>query len=193
MNMSVNVRGMGSRRWWLNLAGAASVLAVLLAVVLLLPALNRAVPLSRGNVATKRHDVAAGVSVLPPVGGLIAKTTHSGEESGSVLFLVGPAVYVVSVQPYDGDLAGATVQLKIKIQGMRGYQVTSGDVPLVTRSGIPGVGGSFTAPGRLGRFAAFRVPGHAIEVTVNGSDGDLAQALQRIDESIASITYEGGE
>jgi hypothetical protein len=166
---------------------------VLLAVAYLLPAINRAVPLTKTHVAARRHDVAAGVSVIPPPGGLTAKTTRSGDESGSVLFLVGPALYVISVEPYDGDLEGASVQLKTKIQSMRGYQVTSGDVPLVTRSGIRGLGGSFTAPGRLGRFAVFVVPGHIIEVTLNGSDGDLAVALQRIDESVASIAYEGAQ
>lgn len=180
----------GAQRWWRNLAGGAAVLAALLTVVFGLPAIDRAVPSSVAAAAAKRHDIAAGVSVIPPAGGLLAKTARSSGKAGSVLFLVGPARYVVSVQPFDGDLEGATAQLKSKIQGMRGYQVTSGDDPLVTRSGIRGLAGSFTAPGRIGRYVALLVPGHTIEVTVNGSESDLASALQRIDESIASISYE---
>ncbi len=182
---------MVAQRWWRNLAGAVAVLAVLLAIVVGLPAIDRAVPAGKAAAATKRHDIAGGVSVIPPAGGLLAKTARSGSKSGSVLFLVGPARYVVAVQPFHGDLAGATLALKTKIQGMRGYQVTSGDDPLVTRSGIRGLSGSFTAPGRIGRYAAFTVPGHSIEVTVNGSEGDLAEALDRIDESIDSISYSG--
>lgn len=182
---------MVAHRWWSNLAGAVSVLAALLTVVFGLPAIDRAVPYSIAAAATKRHDIAAGVSVIPPAGGLLAKTARSGSKSGSVLFLVGPARYVVSVRLCTGDLKGASNELKTKIQAMRGYQVTSGDDPLVTRSGIRGLAGSFTAPGRIGRYAAFLVSGHCIDVTVNGAEADLAQALQRIDDSIGSIAYDG--
>jgi hypothetical protein len=183
---------MVAQRWWGNLFAATSVLAALLTIVFILPAIDRAVPASVAAAATKRHDIAAGISVLPPTGGLLARAARSGSTSGSVLYLVGPARYVVSVRPYDGDLAGATAALKTRIQGMRGYQATSGDIPLVTRSGIRGLTGGFTAPGRIGRYAVFTVPGRTIEVTVTGSEGDLGPALDRIDESIASIA-DGGD
>jgi hypothetical protein len=182
---------MVAQRWWGNLFGATTVLAALLTIVFVLPAIDRAIPSSGADAATKRHDIAAGVSVIPPAGGLLARTAHSGSKAGSVLFLVGPARYVVSVRPYRGDLAGAATALKSRIQDMRGYQVTSGDESLATRSGIPGLTGSFTAPGRIGRYAAFTVPGHTVEVTVNGSEGDLSAALEVIDDSIASIAYSG--
>jgi hypothetical protein len=60
---------------------------------------------------------------------------------------------------------------------------------MVTESGLQGMTASFTAPGRTGRFAVFLVAGLVIEVTVTGSEADLAAALLRVDESIATIAH----
>lgn len=182
---------MVAHRWWGNLAGALSVLGALLTVVFGLPALDRAVPADRALASAQRREVAAGVTVVPPVGAFIAKASKSESGNGSVLFLVGPARYVIAVSPFDGDLTAANDKLKTRIQAMRGYQVTAGEQPLVTKGGITGVAGTFTAPGRVGRYAAFVVPGHIVEVTITGSEADLAPALKRIDESVASISYGG--
>lgn len=179
-------------RWWLNLAGAGSVLAALLTVVFGLPALERAVPAQRAVATAHRHEIAAGVTVIPPAGALIAKRSRTGPGEGSVLFLIGPARFVIAVEPFEGDLQAASGKLRTKIQSMRGYQITAGEAPLVTLSGLSGLAGSFTAPGRIGRFAAFIAPGHIIEVTINGSEGGLQQSLMLIDQSIASLSY-GGE
>jgi hypothetical protein len=184
----------GPHRWWLNLAGSASVLAALLAVVFGLPALDRAVPVSKSALAaTQRQEIAGGVSVIPPAGSVISKKTRSDAAAGSVLFLVGPAKYVIAVSPFDGDITAGATRLRDKIQAMRGYQITAGEEPKVTASGLTGQAGTFTAPGRVGRFAAFLAPGHLIEVTVTGSDADLRQALDRVDESMLSLEYGGGK
>jgi len=82
--------------------------------------------------------------------------------------------------------------LRTKIQSMRGYQVTGPNSPVVTSSGLSGLGSEFTAPGRSGRFIAFVVPGRVVEVTVNVSETDFQQALLPIDASIASIFWTGG-
>ncbi len=182
---------MGSR-WWHNLLGGLSVVATLLAVVFALPALNRAVPADH-TTSAQRHTIAMGVSVVPPLGSLIAKQSRSNS-GGSILFLIGPARYVVAVAPFDGDLPAASVRLKTKIQGMRGYQVTSGESSMSTDSGLRGLGGTFTAPGRSGRYVAFVAPGSAIEVTITSSDSDsFQQELLSIDRSVASIRYGGGD
>jgi hypothetical protein len=181
-------------RWWRNLGGSASVLGALLIVVFGLPALDRAVPVSKQAAASAtRHDIAGGISVIPPVGALISKRTRAGAEEGTVLFLIGPARYVVAVSRFDGDLPAASAKLKDKIQNMRGYQVTTGDQPTVTASGLPGRAGTFTAPGRIGRYAAYLAPGHLVEVTVTGSESDLRMALDRVDESMLTIAYGGGK
>jgi hypothetical protein len=95
----------------------------------------------------------------------------------------------VAVERFEGDLSTATRRLRAKIQSMRGYQVTVGQFPVVTETGLSGLGSTFTAPGRSGRYIAFLAPGHAIEVTVNVSATDFQQALSPIDESIASISW----
>jgi len=180
---------MGAHRWWRNLAGAVSVLGALLIVVFGLPAIDRAVPVNPDSATARRREVAGGVTVIPPAGALIAKTSRSGPKEGSILFLIGPARYVMAVAPFEGDLPAAYGRLRTKIQSMRGYQVTAGEEPIVTKSGLKGLTAGFTAPGRTGRFAVFLAPGLAIEVTVTGSEADLAQALLRVDESIATIAY----
>jgi len=178
-------------RWERNLLGGAAVLAAILSIVVVLPAIDRVVPADRAAHA-QRHTIVDGISVIPPTGALIAKRTHEGPTSGAVLFLIGPARYVISVEPFEGDLANASQRLRTKIQSMRGYQVTGPNSPVVTSSGLSGLGSEFTAPGRSGRFIAFVVPGRVVEVTVNVSETDFQQALLPIDASIASIFWTGG-
>jgi len=173
-----------------NLLGGAAVLAVILGIAFVLPAIDRAVPAGRG-VPALRHTIADGISVVPPTGALIAKRTRAGPASGSIMFLIGPARYVISVEPFDGDAAKASQRLRTKIQNMRGYQVTGPESPVVTDSGLSGLGSDFTAPGRSGRYVAFVVPGRAVEVTVNVSETDFEQACLPIDASIASISWNG--
>jgi hypothetical protein len=180
---------MMAHRWGRNLLGAAAVLATILVVVFGLPAIDRAIPANRSAPA-QRHEIADGVSVIPPTGSLITNKSRNGPATGSVLFLIGPARYVVSVEPFDGDLDAAATRLRTKIQSMRGYQVTAGETALTTDSGLQGRGGSFTAPGRSGRYIAFIAPGCAVEVTVNVSETEFQQELLSIDESIASLAYQ---
>lgn len=175
-------------RWWRNLAAAGSVLVIILSVCMGLPMLERVVPVDRNDIP-QRQEVAAGVTVVPPIGSLLSKRLRPEPDEGSILFLVGPARYVVAVSPFDGDLEAATVRLRTKIQSMRGYQVTSPEHEVTTRTGLHGLGSTFTAPGRSGRYVAFVAPGHAIEVTINSSETDFQRALNRIDESVASISH----
>ena len=174
-----------------NLLGGAAVLATILAIVFVLPAIDRAIPADRAAPA-QRHTIAEGISVVPPTGALIAKRTRAGPATGSILFLIGPARLVIAVEPFQGEVASASGRLRTKIQSMRGYQVTGPESLVVTATGLTGLGSEFTAPGRSGRYIAFVVPGRAIEVTVTVSETDFQQALVPIDASIASIAWTGG-
>ena len=182
---------MAGDRWERNLLSGAAVLASVLAIIFVLPAVDRAIPANPAT-PTERYIVGDGISVIPPTGALIAKRTREGPDTGSILFLIGPARYVISVESFDGDLATASGRLRTKIQNMRGYQVTTPESPMVTDSGLLGLGGAFTAPGRHGRFIAFVAPGRMIEVTVTVSQTDFQQALLPIEASIASIEWTGG-
>lgn len=153
-----------------------------------LPILEQIMPIASSDTAD-RQEVAAGVTVIPPAGALLSKRLRSGSGQGSILFLVGPARYVVAVAPFDGDVRAASTRLRTKIQSMRGYQVTSAEYEVSTASGLSGLGSTFTAPGRSGRFIAFVAAGHIIEVTINSAESDFHQELSSIDQSIASIRH----
>ncbi|NUT36267.1 MAG: hypothetical protein HOV79_24690 [Hamadaea sp.] len=163
-------------------------MAVILFVAWGLPALNRLVPAGKDLVGGKAYAVAAGVTVTPPEQAEIDPTsTRPGGERGTVLFLLGPVRYVIVVNPFDGTLAEAAEKLRTKITGTRGYQVTGAEDPVQTATGLSGVQGSYTAPGRLGRYAVFLSRGRSIEVTVSGAQTELTNHMTGIEASIASI------
>jgi hypothetical protein len=170
-----------------NLAGSVAVLAILLFVAWGLPAINRMVP-GESTVGGRAYIVGAGVVVIPPEQAELDLTnSRPGADRGTALFLIGPVRYVIVVGPFTDDLAAAAAKLRAKITGTRGYQVTGAEDPAATGSGLTGVQGSYSAPGRLGRYAVFLSKGRSIEVTVSGSQPELANLMIGIEASIASI------
>lgn len=185
-------RTMVAHRLVRNLLGGAAVLAALLLVVFGLPAINRAVPTDR-SLAGRLYEVGAGVSVQPPPGARVdASRTRPGQERAAVLFLVGDVRYAIVVQPFGGQIAEAADKLRTKIKATQGYQVTGEEGAVDTASGLSGVAGGYTAPGRCGRYAVFLADGRSIEVTVSGAQLELQRELAGIDDSISSIRYGGG-
>jgi hypothetical protein len=173
-----------------NLAGSAAVLSALLVVVFGLPALNRAMPVDRAVVGDERYEVSQAVTVLPPAGARIdVSKTRPSADRGTVLFLVGPVRYVIVVTEYSGEIREAAAKLRSKIQATRGYQITAGEDAIATSSGLTGLAGGYTAPGRCGRYAVFLIDDVSIEVSVSGAELELQHALSAIERSIASITY----
>jgi len=171
-----------------NLASSVAVLAVILFVAWGLPAINRLVPAGHDTIGGKAYAVGAGVVVVPPEQAEIDPSkTRPGTDRGTVLFLVGPVRYVIVVAPFVGALSDAAGKLREKITGTRGYQVTGADDPVTTAGGLNGLQGSYSAPGRLGRYAVFLSKGRSIEVTVSGAQSELANQMAGIEASIASI------
>jgi len=171
-----------------NLASSVAVLAVILFVAFGLPAINRMVPAGSDQVGGRAYGVGAGVTVVPPPDARIDLTsTRPGNDRGTVLFLLGPVRYVIVVTPFSGSIDEAAGKLRTKITSTRGYQVTDGEHPYTTAGGLTGIQGCYSAPGRLGRYAVFLSDGRSIEVTVSGSEGELAAQMAQIEASIASI------
>jgi len=171
-----------------NLASSVAVLAVILFVAWGLPAINRMVPAGESTVGGRAYAVGAGVVVIPPDQAELDLTnTRPGTDRGTVLFLIGPVRYVIVVAPFTGDLTEAAAKLRAKITGTRGYQVTGAEDAVTTSGGLAGVQGSYSAPGRLGRYDVFLSESRSIEVTVSGSQPDLASLMTGIEASIASI------
>jgi hypothetical protein len=130
--------------------------------------------------------------VVPPRGAVLDVTgTRPGDREATALFRLGPIRYAIAVRPYDGTLATAAARLRQRITGTPGYQVTGEQFAVATGSGITGLQGGYTAPGRGGRYAVFVAAGRIIEVTVSGSDLDLGRTLPAVEASTRTLRVTG--
>ncbi|MFI5495312.1 hypothetical protein [Actinoplanes sp. NPDC051859] len=173
-----------------NLLGAVALVAALSGLAFGLPALNHALPADRAVPTDRPYAIGGGVTVVPPPGARIDVTeTRPANDSGTVLFRLGPVRYLVSVQPYHGTLPTAVARLRQRITGTSGYQVTGTELTVATASGLTGLQGGYSGPGRGGRYAVFVTAGRAIEVTVSGDDLDLGRTLPVIDASTGTLTF----
>ena len=167
---------------------SVAVLGVILFVAFGLPAINRLVPTGNDKVGGRAYGVGGGVTVIPPHNASIdPASTRPGNDRGTALFLfLGPVRYVIVVSPFTGSVEDAAAKLRTKITATRGYQVTNDEHPYATAGGLNGVQGCYSAPGRLGRYAVLLSRDRSIEVTVSGTEGELAGQMAQI-EHIASI------
>lgn len=171
-----------------NLMSSVAVLGVILFVAFGLPAINRLVPTGNDKVGGRAYGIGGGVTVIPPQNASIdPASTRPGNDRGTVLFLLGPVRYVIVVSPFTGSVEDAAAKLRTKITATRGYQVTNDEHSYTTAGGLTGVQGCYSAPGRLGRYAVLLSQGRSIEVTVSGTEGELAGQMAQIEVSIASI------
>ena len=99
------------------------------------------------------------------------------DDGGTALFRIGPVRYAIAVQRFDGTLTAAANRMRQRITGTPGYQVTGGQLSVTTGSGLTGLQGGYTAPGRGGRYTVFLAGELTIEVTVSGSELDLGRTL----------------
>lgn len=175
-----------------NLLGSVAVLLGLGAIAFGLPAVDRALPAQRPVATGVPYVVGAGVSVVPPPGALVDVTrTRPGDDRGSVLFVLGAVRYAIVVAPFDGDLSAAAARLRQKITETRGYQVAGTEFGATTATGLTGLQGGYTAPGRGGRYAVFLIGRLSVEVTVSGTEPELGRAIPGIEKSTRSITHRG--
>jgi hypothetical protein len=180
----------GRARLLRNGLGSLTILGVILAISVGLPALDRALPARRPVAAGQPYPIGGGVSAVPPPGALVDITrTRPGSNRGTAVFMIGSVRYVIVVTPYEGSLQEAAARLRHMITSTRGYQVTGSEFGVTTTSGLAGLEGGYTAPGRNGRYAVFVVDGLAIQLTASGTDPELRDVLKQIEMSTASISY----
>jgi len=181
-----------TRRQLRNLLGSLGVVATLGGLAFGLPALDRALPSQRPVRPDQPYPIGAGVTVVPPVGSTVDLTgTRPGDNDGNALFRLGPVSYAIDVRPFAGDLRAAAERLRQRITGTSGYQVTGAQLPVSTAVGLPGLQGSYTAPGRGGRYVVFVVDGLTIEVTISAADLDLGRSLPEIEASTRTLRHDG--
>jgi hypothetical protein len=178
----------------MNLLGALSLVLALAGLALGLPALDSTLPSDRPVASDRPYAVGGGVTVVPPPGSRIDVTqTRPTDHSGTVLFRLGQVRYLITVRRFDGDLDAAADRLRQRITGTAGYQVTGTELTVATGSGLAGLQGGYTAPGRGGRYLVFVAAGRTIEVTVSGDDLDLGRTLPAIDASTRTLRYDPTE
>ena len=181
-----------TRRQLTNLLGALGVVVTLAGLAFGLPALDRSLPSQRPVSSDQPYPIGAGVTVVPPVGSTVDLTgTRPGTQEGKALFRLGPVLYGIDVRPFDGDLTSAAERLRKRITGTPGYQVTGSQLGVTTAAGLAGVQGSYTAPGRGGRYAVYVTDGLTIEVTISGTDLDLGRSLPSIEASAKTLRHDG--
>lgn len=181
-----------TRRQLTNLLGALGIVATLAGLAFGLPALDDALPSQRPVPSDRPYPIGAGVTVVPPVGSTVDVTgTRPGAQEGKALFRLGPVQYEIDVHRFDGGLPAAADRLRKRITGTPGYQVTGAQLAVRTASGLAGLQGSYTAPGRVGRYAVYVVAGLAVEITISGADLDLARSLPLIEGSAKTLRHDG--
>jgi hypothetical protein len=177
-----------TRRQFASLLGALGLVTAIAGLAFGLPALDSSLPSEQPVRADQPYLIGGGVTVVPPPGAVLDVTgTRPGDEDGSVLFRLGPVRYSIVVQPFDGTLQAAARRLRQRITDTSGYQVTGAELAVATRSGVAGLQGGYTGPGRGGRYAVFVDGGHIIEVTVSGADLDLGRTLPAIEASTRTL------
>ncbi len=175
-----------------NLLGALGVVAALAGLAFGLPAVDRSLPAGRPVRSDEPYPIGADVTVVPPPGAVLDVTgTRPGDREGTVLFRIGPVRYAIAVRPFDGTLDMAADRLRRRITGTPGYQVTGDQLAIATGSGITGLQGGYTAPGRGGRYAVFVAANRTVEVTVSGAEMDLGRTLPAIEASTRTLRITG--
>jgi hypothetical protein len=177
-------------RLLLNAAASLCILLILAAIAVGLPMIDQAIPAERAVPSHLPYEVGGGVSVVPPPGAVLDVTrTHPTARRGTALFLLGRVRYVIVVAPFNGDLDSAVDRLRRKVTSADG-QLDAG-LPALTGTGLTGREGAYATPDRAGRYAVFLAAEVSIEVTVSGTETELAAAEPMLEASIDSITYQG--
>jgi hypothetical protein len=181
-----------TRRQLTNLLGALALVFTLAGLAIGLPILDSALPADRPVRTDEPYPIGGGVTVVLPRNAVLDVTgTRPGDTAGTALFRVGPVRYAIAVRPFDGTLAAAANRMRQRITGTPGYQVTGGQLPVTTGSGLTGLQGGYTAPGRGGRYTVFLAGDVTIEVTVSGSELDLGRTLPEIEASTHTLRASG--
>jgi hypothetical protein len=181
-----------TRRQLTNLLGALGLVATLAGLAIGLPILDGSLPADRPVRTDEPYPVGGGVTVVLPRDAVLDVTgTRPGDDGGTALFRIGPVRYAIAVQRFDGTLTAAANRMRQRITGTPGYQVTGGQLSVTTGSGLTGLQGGYSAPGRGGRYTVFLAGELTIEVTVSGSELDLGRTLPAIEASTQTLRAPG--
>jgi hypothetical protein len=168
-----------------NALFSLGILAVVAALAVGLPALDRAVPAERSVPVGVAYPVTDTVTVIPPAGARVdVSQTRPGRETGHVVFVVGQVRFAILVSPDQLTLDAAAQRLRTRLRDGLGAR------PLGSESLAPtgALTGRFSAGPDRGWYAV-RVLGPAtvVDATASGPPADLADLLPAIEAATASI------
>jgi hypothetical protein len=172
----------------LNALCSLGILAVVAAIAIGLPALDRALPRERAVAPGVPYAVTDTVSVVPPAGArLDVGETRPGGSSGYAVFVIGRVRFAVLVSHENVTLPEAADRLRTRLQDSLRATTTADDQPLTGGTG-PALAGRFKT-GAGGGWYAVRVidPATVVDVTASGPPGELADRLPAIEASAAGI------
>lgn len=183
------------RKGW---AGALAVAAVLVALGVVLPAVDRSVDggfvaLPAGaivQVGALDGDQRRPVAFQVPAGWAL----DSGESSlsESVALVSGETSFQLNVVMVEGATPQQLWDGLRRIQEVGGHPpVTGTPVPVVTRQGVPGLAGSITFQRRTGTMAVFAAPMLGADVVVSGPPEEVAGRGEEIGNMLGSVTFAG--
>jgi hypothetical protein len=168
-----------------NAQCSLGILAVVVAIALGLPALDRALPAERPLSPGVAYPVTDAVTVVPPAGArLDVSQTRPGRDSGHAVFLLGEVRFAILVSPDRLTLAAAADRLRTRLRDGLGASAIGAEGP--TPAGA--LTGRFSAGADRGWYAV-RVFGDTtvVDATASGPPGELARRLPAIEAAAASI------
>lgn len=171
-----------------NLYGCLAVLAVVAAIAVGLPSIDRLLPGGREIPAGHHIPVGRGVTITA-VDGTVLDLARTAPALNRVVLSVHGVRVVVEASRYSGSLADLSARLRRKIQTNPGYEASQHDHPTRTASGVPGLQGSYTTPGRIGMYAVFIDDDTGAEVSMAGAQTDLRSNNEALLHLTASIQF----
>lgn len=186
---NVRCMGEGYARPPRNRPSIVTVLAVIAAIGLAIPAVNRGLPASHTATGAIPYPVTASVSIVPPADSTMDQSgTRPGISHGTAAFRIGPVRYLVVVGPYPGTAGGAAQDTRDRGMSFPGYQVSTWHC-FVTDSGLLGRWSRFSAWGWGSAYAVLFVAGLRIELTASGPDARMNTEMNGIERSMRTLTY----
>jgi len=174
-----------------NLYGCLAVLAVIVAIAVGLPSIDGLLPGGRLVPTGHRISVGRGVAITA-VDGTVLDLARTAPLLNRVVLSVNGVRVVVESSAYTGSLTELSARLRRKIQSNPGYQASQRDHPTRTTSGVPGLQGSYTTPGRIGMYAVFVHDDVGAEISIAGTQTDLHRNNEALLDMVASLTFGGG-
>jgi hypothetical protein len=178
-------------------------LALMAVFVVLLPAVDSAIPYDREIEAGDVVDLGSGLTFTPAEGwgfpdGVLVDGSGAGEDGLRSAKVTSDGVTLrVTTGPFSGtpeDLLTQIRKINDAYGAIEGYTVLTDVETVMTSDGVQGVSQAFTAANVEGFIAAFVIDGVGVEFVVVGPSSELLEHDETVRHMVTSLhEREGGE